>query len=55
MENQKCTQSELNALAPLASLSPELVRHVFELLQEPPADEAAITQPGYVDPDSDSS
>jgi hypothetical protein len=48
-------RSERNSLAPLASLSPELVRHVFELLQEPPPDEAAIPQPDHVDPDSDSS
>jgi hypothetical protein len=54
-QNQKCTRSELNSFAPLAFLSPELVRHVFELLQEPPPDEAAIPRPDYVDPDSDSS
>jgi hypothetical protein len=54
MENQKCTQSELNAFTPLASLSPELVRHVFELLQEPPPDEDAIPQHGDVDSDLDS-
>jgi hypothetical protein len=51
MENQKCTQSELNALEPLASLSPELVRHVFELLQGPPPDEEVISQDHGVDSD----
>jgi hypothetical protein len=46
-------RSERNALAPLTSLSPEIVRQVFELLQEPPPDGDAIPQPDEFAPDSD--
>jgi hypothetical protein len=46
-------RSERNALAPLTSLSPEIVRQVLELLQEPPPDGDAIPQPDEFAPDSD--